>query len=472
MKRTSIGIALLLAGCAVGPDYAAPAVQAPAGWTEAAGTKVAAERAELARWWASFGDPALDGLVRRALDANLDLELAGSRVREARAQAGYSRGALLPELGASGAAKRQRVSENGQFPVAGKPEGSYYSAGFDSAWEIDVFGGLRRGVEAAEAELEAAVEDRRAVLVSLLGEVARSYVDLRGGQRLASVIRKNVASARSTLDLTKARLQAGLGTELDVARAETQVATTEALLPPAERDVRVSIHRLSVLLGRDPGTLAAELEPEAPIPAPPEKLLIGLPSELLQRRPDLRRAERKLAAQTARIGVATAELYPKFSLTGAFGLESVDASDFAKSASRAWSMGPTVRWRVFEGGRLLANIDVEDARAEQALLLYRQSILAALEEVENALVGYLREWDHRRSLERAVSAGRKSVALATSLYQNGLTGFLDVLEAEQGLYDSERRLAESDAAVALKVVALYKALGGGWETEREVGRAR
>lgn len=463
-KTIAIAVLAALAGCTVGPDYQKPEVKTPEKFSETAGAKVAAEHADLAAWWTSFGDATLDSLVGRAIEANLDLELAGARVREARAQAGQTRADRYPQVSSGGSATRSRMSENGRFPVA-KPTDNLFSQGFDANWEIDVFGGTRRAVEAADADLQASIEDRRAVLVSLLGEVARAYVDLRGNQRLASVVRRNIASARATLDLTRTRLRAGLGTELDVARAEAQLADTEAQLPPAERSIRLAVHRLGVLLAKDPGALSAELEKEAPIPAPPAKLLVGLPSELLTRRPDLRRAERKLAAANARIGVATAELYPKFSLTGAFGLESVDASDFAKAASRTWSVGPTVRWRVFESGRLTAEIEAADARTQQALIVYRQSVLTALEEVENALVQYLREWDHRRSLEASTAAGRKSVELAGNLYQNGLTSFLDVLEAERTLHDAERRLAESEAAVSLNIVALYKALGGGWEVE-------
>ena len=465
MRQVTMTAALLaLIGCTVGPDYQKPEIKAPEAWSPQTGAKVSKDSADLAAWWTSFGDSTLDSLVARAIATNLDLELAAARIREARAQAGIAQADFLPQLSASGSATKSRFSENGRFPVA-KPVQNYFSAGWDASWEIDVFGGTRRANEAAMAEVEASIEDRRAVLVSLLGEVARAYVDVRGNQRLAGVVRRNIASARATLDLTRTRLRGGLGTELDVARAETQLASTESQLPQAERSIRIAIHRLGVLLAKDPGALAAELEKEAPIPAPPAQLLVGVPSDVLTRRPDLRRAERKLAAANARIGVATAELYPKFSLTGAFGLESVDASDFAKAASRAWSVGPTVRWRIFEGGRLLAGIEVEDARTQQALLIYRQSILSALEEVENAIVNYLRSWDHRRSLETAAAAAKKSVELAGNLYSNGLTSFLDVLEAERGLYDSEQRLAESEASVSLYMVALYKALGGGWENE-------
>jgi multidrug efflux system outer membrane protein len=468
MKRSlHVCMGLLLSGCVVGPDYRQPELPSNEGWSEAADEsgRISSERAELARWWTAFGDPTLDSLVERAMDANLDLQAAAARVREARALAGQTRADLLPQIDSSGSATRNRFSENGVLPVPGDPETDTYTAGFDAAWELDLFGGTRRSLEAAEADIDASLEDQRAVLVSLLGEVARAYVDLRGSQRRSAVVRSNIAAAQSTLDLTNARLRAGLATELDVARAAALLAGAEAPLALSEAAARVEVHRLGVLLGVQPGDLAAELETEAPIPAPPERILVGLPSELLERRPDVRRAERQLAAATARIGAAVADRYPRFSLTGAFGLQSASSADFADAASRAWSLGPSVRWPVFSGGRITANIEVQDARAEQALVAYRQSFLTALEDVENALVNYLREWDHRRSLEAAAAAGRKSVALADDLYRKGLTDFLDVLDAERALYDAELDLAESEAASSLNMVALYKALDGGWESE-------
>jgi outer membrane protein, multidrug efflux system len=454
--------ALLVAGCATGPDYKQPEPSAPAQWGEASGEKVSDASTDLSRWWTSFGDPVLDSLVERALAANLDLESATARVREARARAGVVRGELLPEVDASAGVTRSRSSENGVLPLA-DPQSDLYSGGFDARWELDVFGGTRRELEAANADVEASVEERRAVLVSLLGEVARAYVELRGNQRLVSVARRNVDAARATLELTRTRNQGGLATELDVARAEALLAGAEAPLPRFDAATRIAIHRLGVLLGEQPSSLAAELEAERPIPAPPARILVGLPSELLARRADVRRAEREYAAATARIGAAMADRYPKFSLTAAFGLESVSSSDFADAASRAWSIGPAMRWPLFAGGSIEANIEIQDARAEQARIAYDRSMLVALEDVENALVDYLREWDHRRALEAAAAAGRKSVDLADQLYRSGLTNFLDVLDAERGLYEAELDLAQSEVASSLSVVSLYKALGGGWE---------
>lgn len=460
MKRFTLVLILVASGCAVGPDYERPAIPAPAAWNES----LDASPADLSRWWTLFNDPVLDRLVERAVRANLDLRIAEARVREARAQVGVVQGALLPQVAAGGSVTRGRVSPNGvQFPL-GDPYQTRYSAGFDAAWEIDVFGGTRRAVEQASADLEAWNESRRAVLVTLLGDVAGNYVGLRGNQLLQSVLRRNVESARGTLEITRARLQAGVATTLDVARAEAQMASVEAALPQVDASIRQSVHRLGVLLGAAPATLFGELGAEAPIPAAPARIVAGLPSELLLRRPDVRVAERRLAAATAAIGVATAELYPKFSLTGSFGLDSLSSADFFKGASRAWTLGPSVRWPIFSGGRIRAQIAVEDARTEQALASYERSVLLALEDVENALVSYLREGDRRRSLEAATAANVTAVELADDLYKKGLTSFIDVLDARRALYTAQAELARSQADVMLDLVALYKALGGGWES--------
>jgi NodT family efflux transporter outer membrane factor (OMF) lipoprotein len=452
---------LLLAGCSVGPDYERPRTDAPAGWGQPADTSTA----DLSTWWTVFNDPMLNSLVERAVLANHDLRIAAARVTEARAELRITQGYLLPEVNFQGDYSKSRVSANGQPFSNPQIYQSRYSLGFDAAWEIDVFGGGRRAIEAGSADLDAWVENRRAVLVTLLGDVARNYVAFRGNQLLIAVLRQNVASAKGTVEITQSRLTAGVATTLDVTRAEAQRATAESSLPTVEADLKSSVHRLSVLLGLAPEALAAELEREAPIPSAPDRVVVGLPSELLLRRPDVRRAERRLAAQTATIGVAVAQLYPRFSLTGAFGLDSLGSADLFKWESRAWSLGPTIRWPIFAGGRLRAQVDVEEARQVQALAAYEQSVLTALEDVENALVSYLREGDRRRLLEAAVAADRKAVELADDLYRKGLTSFIDVLDAQRALYLAQAELARSQAQVTLQLVALYKALGGGWESK-------
>lgn len=472
MRRTGVvGLCclatVLLGGCTVGPDFVRPDPGVPQRWSEAPHDDIAATGST--RWWQAFNDPQLDTLIDRAVQANLDLALAEARIREARASRTVAAAPLFPQLGSSASYTRSWQSENAGF-VGGGPVGdlgsqpfNLYEVGFDASWEIDVFGGTRRSVEAASEDLAASVEDRNGVLLTLLGEVARNYVELRGFQRQLAVTRDNVASQEDTLDLTRARYQGGLANDLDVARAEAQVRTTAADIPSFETSTQASIHRLGVLLGQHPGALQAELAPPMPIPQAPPGLPPGLPSDLARRRPDIRRAERQLAAATARIGVATADLFPRFFLTGAAGLQSLEGSDLFQGASKFWSIGPTIQWPIFQGGRIVGNIEIREAQEQQALISYRQTILDALEEVENAIVAYTRERVRRETLAAAVDANQRAVDLANSRYVRGLTDFLDVLSAQGNLFRTQTDLARSDTTVSSSLVALNKALGGGWE---------
>jgi multidrug efflux system outer membrane protein len=472
MKTNTLGIlaaALLLAGCTVGPDYEKPSPSVPGDWIEKGdgldpATSRVTNQAAVTEWWKSFRDPQLTSLVERATRSNLDLKLAEARLREARGLRGVSAGALLPAANAQAAYSRNRSSENVPLPGAGR-QSNFYQAGFDASWEIDVFGGIRRGIEAADAEVEAAVEGRRDVLVTLLAEVARNYIEVRGLQTQIGIARQNLDAQKKTLELTQARFQAGRAAELDVVRAQAQVSNTASQIPLLESLRIQGTHRLGVLLGREPGSLREELLATAAIPAPPPEVPVGLPSDLLRRRPDLRRAERELAAATARIGVATADLYPKFSLTGIFGLESITASDFAKGSSRAWTVGPTIQWSIFQGGRIRAKIEVENARQEQAMIVYERSLLVALQEVEDALIAYAKEQAHRAEVADAVAANVKAVDLANQRYTQGLVDFLSVLDAQRSLYGTQDALVQSERRISEHLVALYKALGGGWELE-------
>jgi outer membrane protein, multidrug efflux system len=467
--------ALLAAGCSVGPNYQKPNFPAPASWNEALINGVDARAADLSEWWTTFNDPLLNSLVQRAVRSNLDLRLAEARIREARAARAVTASGQWPRVDVSGSYSRNRSSENavgsrGQGAVAvpragAELEQNFYNSGFDAVWEIDVFGGVRRSVEAADATLDASVEDRRDTLVTLLGDVARNYIDVRGLQKRILVARANLKGQQDTLDLTRVRFQAGLASDLDVAQAEGQLNSTAAEIPTLESLLKEASHRLDVLLGSPPGALWDELAKESPIPALPPEVLVGLPSELLRRRPDIRRAERQLAAATAQIGVATAELFPKFSLVGAGGLQSISASDWFSGPSRFWSIGPTVRWPIFDAGRIRADIAVRNAQQEQALTNYEKTILTAFEEVENALVSYAREQARNRSLREAVAANRRAVEMSNELYVRGLVDFLNVLENQRSLFASESDLAQSEARMTTNLVALYKALGGGWETK-------
>jgi outer membrane protein, multidrug efflux system len=470
----SAGCIVLVASCAVGPDYRAPTPAVGPAWLEGQGVGDDSQPVKLARWWTEFNDPVLDSLVERAVKSNLDLQLAVARVREARASLTATEAGAWPTVDVSGEYSRNRASENAVgssaqgavvAPRSGADlENDFYKSGFDANWEIDVFGGTRRRLEAAAALLDAAMEDQCGVLVSLLGEVAKNYIDLRGLQRRLTVAQANLRAQQESARLTKIRFDAGLANDLEVAQAEGQAMLTAAQIPKLDSALKETSYRLDLLLGARPGMVWNELAPLAAIPALPPTAHVGLPAELLRRRPDIRRAERQLAAATAQIGAATADLYPKFFLTGAFGLQSISASDWFTGASRYWSIGPTISWPVFDAGRIRANIEVRNAQQEQALRLYEKSVLTGLADVESALVSYRHEQSRYRSLLAAVAANRRAVEVASELYTKGLVPFLNVLDAERTLYASESDLAQSEANMASNLVALYKALGGGWDT--------
>jgi outer membrane protein, multidrug efflux system len=471
---SSVLLCLTLAGCTVGPNYRRPETPAPPAWQEDKQTGIDTQAAELAHWWQEFNDPLLNSIVARAVKSNLDLGIAEARIREARATLDATTTGYWPTLNSAASYTRNRASQNavgspGQGAVAAPSGGrqleqNFFKTGFDAGWEIDIFGGTRRSVEAAEATVQASVEDRRDVLVTLLGDVAKNYIDLRGFQRRVEVVQANLKAQQESLDLTRVRFDAGLASDLEVAQAEGQVSATAAQIPTLQSALKQAAYRLDVLLGAQPGTLSGELSKETPIPALPPQAHVGIPADLLRRRPDIRRTEQQLAAATAQIGAATADLYPKFSLTGTIGLQSISASDWFTGRSRFWSIGPTISWPVFDAGKIRANIEIRNAQQEQALRVYEKSVLTAFEDVENALVNYGNEQTRYRSLLEAVASNRRALQMADELYRQGLVAFLNVLDAQRTLYLSESELAQSEATMASNLVALYKALGGGWET--------
>jgi NodT family efflux transporter outer membrane factor (OMF) lipoprotein len=460
----------LLSGCTVGPAYHPPAVKVAEKWSSPLAGGETGSSASIAAWWKNFNDPELDSLIERAVKSNLDLKIATARVREARAQYGVTSADLWPSIESSGSYERQLQSKHqpilGALPLpANVPfENNIYQAGFDAAWEIDVFGGTRRAVEAARTGTAAAEYGRRAALVSLVGEVARWYVEARGFQQRLAIANRNIQAQQVTVDLTRSRFKGGLTSELDVQQATALLATTQAEVPALETRFKEAAHRLGVLLGQPPGALLAELSREAPIPDAPPAVPVGLPSELLRRRPDIQQAERELAGANARIGMAVADLYPRFSLTGDAGLQSVSAGDWFSAGSRFWSVGPTVQWKIFDAGRIRANIKVQNAREEQALAHYEQTVLASFEDVENALTAYAREQTRRQSLADAAQANQQALEMANQLYRNGVVDFLRVLESQRSLFDSQDALVQSESTVVLNLIKLYNALGGGWET--------
>ena len=465
-------LVLLAAGCTVGPDYHPARVQVPARWGEPLTDGITNRDDLVGTWWKSFHDPELDSLIARAVQTNLDLRIAEARVRQARAQKDYARAAYWPAVNASGSYARQKQSEN--QPIIGSLnvpssvpfENNVYEAGFDASWEIDLFGGKRRAVEAASAELAAVEYGRGDVLVTLLSEVARNYVHTRGAQRQLAILHNQISAQEETVTITRSRVDHGAATDLDLQRALALLATIQSQAPAIETTIQSSIHRLGVLLAQTPDALLEELSVTAPIPAPPPEVPVGLPSDLLLRRADVRLAERRLASETARIGQVKADLFPKFFLTGSAGLASVSTTDFFSPGSRMWSIGPTVQWRVFDAGRVRASIRAQTAVQDQASLIYEQIVLASLEDVENALVAYAKEQEHRRLLERAVTANQRAVELANQLYTKGLGNYLNLLDAQRTLYTSQDELVRSERAVTLNLVSLFKALGGGWDTDK------
>jgi multidrug efflux system outer membrane protein len=468
---------LLFSGCVVGPNYQRPAAPAPAQWNEPLSGGETNSPAFVAAWWKNFNDPELDSLIDRAVQSNLDLKIAVARLGESRAQYRIAAADLWPTLDTSGSYQRQRQSQHQPIISAfNLPsdvfENNIYQAGFDASWEIDVFGGARRATESARAEVAAAEFSRRDALVTLLGEVARNYVEARGYQRRLAIARQNIAAQEQARAITQRRFTNGLSSNLDVQQASTLVETTRADIPTLETLLQASIHRLSVLLGQPPGALQDELSAVAPIPAAPPEVPVGLPSDLLLRRPDVERAERLLASATAQIGVARADLFPKFSLTGSAGLQSVSVSDWFTAGSRFWSVGPTVQWNIFDAGRIRANIKVQNARQKAALANYEKTVLTSFEDVENALTAYAKEQVRRKSLEAAVGTSQQSLRLANQLYANGLENFINVLDSERSLYQAQDELVQSDRAVSADLISLYKALGGGWETESRLADAK
>src|SRR5436305_10507820 len=470
-RRSSLLLVVVLGtvGCMVGPNYRRPDVATPPSWGELAPTAPPEGRSDAitdgapAAWWTTFDRQLLMWLIQRTAGSNPRLQQAEARVREARASRRIAAADLWPHVEAAGSYTRERTSKNGVSVGGAGKSFNLFQAGFDANWELDVFGGIRRSVEAADASVEAAEDDRNAVLVSLMAEVGLEYVTYRSAQPRIALANQNVTAQQGTLDLTRRLFNAGIAPELDVQRAAAQVATTASTIPILEQQAAQAMHALGILIGQPPMTLQQELAAVGPIPKPPAQVAVGLPSELLLRRPDVARSERQLASQTAAIGVATRDLFPRFFISGAASLQSVRGSDFFDSESRLLSLGPSVSWPIFEGGRIRANIALQTAAQQELLSAYEGVMLQAFQDVEDALVAFSHEQASRDQLEDAVRANRRAAELARNLYAQGLTDFLTVLVAEESLFTSQDTLAQTQRDVALQLVALYKAVGGGWE---------
>ena len=453
-----------------------PKVGMPSQFAHVSGVAgTSSQPARLESWWRVFGDGTLNSLMERAAENNLDVHVALARVAEARAARGVSKSALLPSVSISASVSKLRggfaqgvtriSSSPGSGSLVSPFESNIYQAGFDARWELDLFGGLRNGVKAASADLAAADEARRDVLLTVLAEVARNYAELRGTQEQLAIAHKNIAARRDTLELVRVRVDAGLATQLDAEQQTAQLASLESVVPALEASELAAIHRLGVLLGEQPQTMLADLRTPAPKLTDPDEVPVGLPGELLKRRPDVRRAEAEVYAAFARVGVARADLYPKFVITGLSGRQTTEFTGFTLGAGNFFAVGPGIEVPLFTAGRIRFNIAVQKARLEQAVIRYRQDVLAAMEETENALAAYRAQHERREKLTAALTASRRAVALSEELYARGLADFLTVLEAQRQQYAAEDDLTRCDTQLVTQAVALYKALGGGWEKQ-------
>ncbi len=476
--------ALAIASCSyipsVGPSYVEPVVSAPEhfgslGATHEAGTLTEQPVVIETMWWDQFNDETLNEIMELATSKNFDVRIAESRVREARAQAGVTISQMIPSIDGTGGLARTRQSENSFSNNPSNSSGfgnddirNLYSAGFDASWEIDIFGGLRREREAAIAALEASDANLADARVTFYAETAREYFIARSLQKRIEIARKNVTTQTESLDLVNARFNAGLVSELDVAQAQTSLEQTKATIPNISQEYSNSLSRLMVLTGTDLNSLSAVLAkrkisaPGVKVGTLPVTLPVGIPSDLLRRRPDIRAAERTLAAATANVGAAVADWFPRFSFTGSFGVQSDNSGSLFESDSKTWSVGPAVRWPIFAGGRILYNVRVQNERQEQALAQYEKIVLSAFAETESSLSSYIQQRDRFDALTRASISSNRALELSQELYRQGVSDFQRVLDAQRSVFVTEEALAISEQDLLTGVIAIYKTLGGNW----------
>jgi NodT family efflux transporter outer membrane factor (OMF) lipoprotein len=464
----------VLGGCAVGPDYHTPATTMPSAFNAAPPTT---QPANITDWWKSFGDPELDSLIERALAANFDLDIALTRLQEARTTEVVVEGGALPEIDASGGlaggtgtnSTKGRVGAplNAASNTTGLKEITQV-VGFDAGWELDLWGKYRREIEAARDDTQTAAEARNMVLISVISDVARAYMDARSLQMRLKIAQDNIKIEQATVEVVQQRFDRGLTNELDLALARRQLATLQSEINPLEEEITVAQRRLAVLLGEYPGDLRVELEQPAPLPDLPRRIETGLPPDLLRRRPDIREAERQLAANTALIGARTADLFPQVAVTAGAGLQGQGLGRTPAGNSFIWSAGPTAYWPLLDFGALDALIDIQDLRTHEALVNYRKIIVSAVEEVENALSAYSAEQDRLQDLNDALAASQRAVTLANERYDRGLTDFLNVTDAERQLYEIQDQYAVAQENVVVQYIAIYKSLGGGWEAYQKI----
>ncbi|WP_130834527.1 efflux transporter outer membrane subunit [[Erwinia] mediterraneensis] len=479
-------LALCLSGCAVGPDYQPPEAQTPARYrdlpSQAASRPLAAATSPL--WWQSFNDAQLNSLIERAIAGNLSLQQAVLRIAGAREQLSQARGAFFPSINGTAQVTRQQLGLKGVLASSGASNqldgdiadqlGSLtqpvnlYQGSFDASWELDLWGKVRRQVEVTQAQQQAAIEQRNDALVSLEAEVARAYLQLRGAQATIQALQQQIEVAQQTQELTRSQQRNGLAPLTDVENARAQLASLRAQLPQYQSQARQAMNGLAVLLGQMPGTLNNELSATRPLPALPPQVPVGIPSTLARRRPDIRQAEATLHAQTASIGVSVAQLFPSLSLTGQFGVRNTDISYLDEWSSHFYSYGPSLSIPIFQGGRLVSSVRLARAQQASAALDYRQTVLTALQDVENALVSYRADQQRVTQLDETTGALQRAFDLASDSYRQGLSTFIEVLDAQRQLAQAQQQSTQARMQSTLDLVALYKALGGGWEMYQQV----
>jgi NodT family efflux transporter outer membrane factor (OMF) lipoprotein len=483
-----------LTACTVGPNFERPQTATPQVFerTQTAQSPSRAVEAQFGPdWWTLFNDPVLNDLEKQLADANLDVAAASARLLQSRAERRVAGAADYPTLDGAASYNRERGSENGILSLLGvtptqsqpqsasgsaplgvaampgskgSPAYNLYQAGFDASWEIDIWGRVRRTVEAASAMSEASYEDRNAVLLSARAELARDYIELRDTQDLLQIAKQNLDIANDVLKLTRVRAHEGVTTDLDVSNAAAQVENIESLIPTLESHSETTINAIGLLLGKEPGALRQTLAEPREVPVLPAQMPIGFPSELVQRRPDIRKAEADLHAATASVGVAKADFYPRITLNGSAGFQSLQLSNLASWASGQFVVGPSITLPIFEGGRLKGTLQLREAQQQEAAIVYKQTVLRAWGEVDDALVTYDAEQQRRDRLATAVSMNERALAVARERYKAGALDYLDVLNVQRQLLEAQSNLQKSKATAATNLITLCKALGGGWES--------
>lgn len=446
----------------VGSDYTSPSTITPDSWHQSLSADLNSGTPALEAWWTRFNDPTLNRLIRTARESNRDLAIAYERITEARAARGIPRSQLFPNLDFDGSVSRNRSSENIGLPGGGKTT-DFWSTGLDASWELDFFGGVRRAIESADATVEGVEELYRDTLVSIYAEVAFNYIQIRTLEERIRVAEKNITNQEGAVSLTQDRLEAGLSPELDVSQATTNLATTRSIIPLLRNQRNLAVNRLATLLGRYPAPTQSLLGNSKGIPVPKGSVGVGIPADLVRARPDIRAAERQLAAQSARIGVAQADLLPRFALSGTFDLQALDSNNLLESGSRNYGFGPSFRWNIFSAGRIQSQIAIEESLTKQAFFNYQNTVLKGVEEVENSLSTVRNERDRLRELNTAVTASQRTEELVTANYTEGLIDFQNVLDAQRTVFGNEDEQAISQGQIAAGYVSLFKALGGGTE---------